>query len=323
MSTTLSIDTTRIEKARKTDTTITGRCPACAASGGDRRGVHFFLNLTDGKFGCSAHQGDSEHRREIFRLVGIKGERQTDHARDRQLRESQRRARQEAEARQRLVQTAKAKREEIVERWRWDKADLWESSPQRIDQPLVESDPRWLIQSLFAPGDVVWTGEVFQSGSRHAARWRTAVEWMRAPEDEAGPMIAPAIWKPGTSNRTSENVLSAPFTVLDFDEIDGRKPETPAEIAAHVAASLAIVRWLREGMRWKLAAIVWTGSKSIHGWFRNPGPAALQSLRDAAGPLGIDAGLIGRGEHPCRLPGQRHSKTGNLSRCLWLQAPRD
>jgi hypothetical protein len=43
----------------------------------------------------------------------------------------------------------------------------------------------------------------------------------------------------------------------------------------------------------------------------------LQSLHDAAA-LGIDAGLVGRPEHACRLPGQRHEKTGNMSRVLWL-----
>jgi hypothetical protein len=47
-------------------------------------------------------------------------------------------------------------------------------------------------------------------------------------------------------------------------------------------------------------------------------PAVLQSLRNTATALGIDAGLIGRPEHPCRLPGQCHEKTGGLSRVLWL-----
>jgi hypothetical protein len=28
--------------------------------------------------------------------------------------------------------------------------------------------------------------------------------------------------------------------------------------------------------------------------------------------------LIGHPGHPCRLPGQRHTKTGGISRVLWL-----
>jgi len=45
------------------------RCPACASKGNDKKGEHLMV-FADGKFGCAAYQGDSEHRKEIFRLVG-------------------------------------------------------------------------------------------------------------------------------------------------------------------------------------------------------------------------------------------------------------
>jgi hypothetical protein len=234
------------------------------------------------------------------------------------MRETRRRERQEAEARAKLVQAARTRREAIVERWRWDAVDVWESSPTRIDDPIVD-DPRFFIGALFSRDAVVWTGEVFHSGRRHADRWRTAQEWQDADQREVGPMIAPAIWKPGTVNRTGENVLAAPYVVCDFDGFDDVKPADD-EIEAHIAASLAIIRWLREGMGWQLAALIHTGNKSVHAWFRHPGAAALQSLRDTAPALGIDAGLIGHPEHPARLPGQRHAKSG-ISRTLWLKLP--
>ena len=134
-------------------------------------------------------------------------------------------------------------------------------------------------------------------------------------------MISPATWQQGITSRAAENVVFAPFVILDFDGFDGRKPETPAEIARHIADSLALTRWLRDGLRWQLAAIVWTGGKSIHAWFHDPGKEARQSLRDTADALGIDRGLVGNPEHPARLPGQRHAKTGGMSRVLWLQNP--
>jgi len=56
-------------------------------------------------------------------------------------------------------------------------------------------------------------------------------------------------------------------------------------------------------------------------WFRTPPPEVLGSLLPVAKSLGMDAGLIGRPEHPCRLPGQRHSGTGKMSRVLWLDLP--
>ena len=45
------------------------RCPACAESGGDRRGEHLRI-YPDGRFGCCVYPKDKEHRRRIFALAG-------------------------------------------------------------------------------------------------------------------------------------------------------------------------------------------------------------------------------------------------------------
>lgn len=318
-----SIDITRLLKLRRTGNKIVARCPACHATGGDRRGEHFFLNTADGKFGCGAFPGDTEHRREIFRLVGIPGERRPDPERDRRWRMVRDEERRRESARASLVETAKSKRDRIIARHQWEPCDVWEDSPQRIDQHLVESDTRHFIASLFPQDATVWTGDERQSGQdgKHATRWRSVAAWQNAPEQSVGPMVSPATWPTGTISRAAENVATAPFMVLDFDGFDGVKPQTPQEINRHVRDALGLVRWLHTGLQWQLAAIVWTGSKSIHAWFHSPPAAVVQSLVTTATALGIDAGLIGRPEHPCRLPGQIHAKTGKLSRVLWLQTP--
>jgi hypothetical protein len=313
------IDITRLERVRRTGTKIIARCPACQAAGNDRAGEHLAI-LPSGKFACAAFPGDGEHRREIFALVGIVSERKPDTERDRRWRMARDEEKRQATAKSKLVETAKSTRDLIIARHRWNAADAWHDSPQTIDEPLVELDPRHFISSLFVQDAVIWTGEVFHSGTRHADHWRTAASWEEA--SSVGPMISPAIWKPGTISRSGDEVLSSPYVVLDFDGLDGISPTTSAEIHRHVSDSMALVRWIREGLQWKLAAIVWTGSKSIHAWFENPGNAALQSLRDAASVLGVDAGLVGRPEHPCRLPGHPHAKTGKPSRVLWLQNPK-
>jgi hypothetical protein len=315
-----SLDVSRLEKIRRHPCgKITSRCPACAEEDHDRRGEHLAI-FPNGKFACAAHPGDGGHRRRIFQLVGCKrwsspGDASKGHS------EPSKRYRQEVIRREMLAHTAKARRAAIIEQFRWLHAEVLESSPQKWGEESRSGCPRHFMSCLFSPEHLLWTGCVHDSGkSLHASRWKPCSEWMET-SDPIGPMTTPAVWKPATFSRSAANVAAAPYTVLDFDGLDGIKPGTQAEISRHIRDSLALIRWLKEGMNWKLAAILWTGGKSLHAWFHSPPFDVLQSLKNTAAPLGIDAGLIGRPEHPCRLPGQRHSDTGKFSKVLWLQIP--
>jgi hypothetical protein len=316
----LSIDISRLEKVRRHGVKITARCPACGAAGNDRTGTHLFINTESGKFGCAALPGDGEHRREIFAIVGIKTER--DPAEERAWRKNREDVAREKMKRNRITSALLAKRTSIIAAHPWTEAQVRADSPdQRIGR---FHDPRIFLAALFPPEAVVWTGETnmsgtWKDGSTFPHRWQTVEAWRDTPEHTVGPMVSPATWTPGTLSRSAVNVLSSPYTVLDFDGFDGKQPGTPEELREHVAASLAIVRWMREVLSWQLAAILFTGSKSIHAWFHTPPQAALESLRHTAPALGVDAGLIGRAEHPCRVPGWAHPKTGKRGRVLWLQ----
>ncbi|MEI6673709.1 MAG: hypothetical protein WCO57_00880 [Verrucomicrobiota bacterium] len=311
-----SIDITKLEKVRSTASKITARCPACAVTGGDGAGQHLVI-FSNGKFACAAFSGDSEHRREIYRLVGIKVER--DPEAERQWRKGRVRVAAADVARKQLTRAAREKRATIIADHPWTEAEVRRDSPEQRLGWLY--DPRRFLDALFDPAAVVWTGDTHESGQngKYAAHWRTVRVWQEAPEETVGPMVSPATWNPGTVSRSGSNVATAPFVVLDFDGLDGKPPATPDELRQHIAASLAIIRWLRERLAWELAAILFTGSKSLHAWFRSPPAAALESLRVTAPALGIDAGLIGHPEHPCRLPGWIHPKTGIAGRVLWLQ----
>jgi hypothetical protein len=313
----MAIDIPRLEKLRRHGTKITARCPACAAAGNDRTGGHFFMNTATGQFGCAALPGDKEHRREIFRLVGIRTER--DPVEEREWIKGRVKLAAEQHARRKLSAAIRAKRASIIAGNAWSEAEARLDSPEKRLGRL--HDPRQFLAALFPADAVVWTGETRQSGQdgKHADRWQTVEQWQDIPRNTIGPMVSPATWPPGTTSRTAANVASSPFVVLDFDGFDGMKPSTPDELREHLAASLAITRWLRDSLGWKMAALLFTGGKSLHAWFHTPPPAALESLKHSADALGIDAGLIGRPEHPCRLPGWIHNKTGNPSRVLWLQ----
>ncbi len=318
----LSIDLSRLENAcYLSNGDVISACPACREIGKDTKGDNLRV-FTSGAYHCIAVPDDKEHNSRIFALVGVKGQREHDPEKDREWR--QRRAKERLE-KQRLDAIAKKAigcREALAARYAWPLADVWENSPQRIDCDLVAHDPRHFLASLFLQDAIVWTGEVFQSGTAHASRWKHCRQWLESSDSEIiGPMVTPATWNAGTVSRTAENVATAPFTVLDFDGFDGVSPKTPAEIEKHITASLAIIRWLHEKMQWQLAAILHTGNKSLHAWFHTPSPEVLASLKPVAPSLGMDAGLIGRPEHPCRLPGHLHAKTGSVSHVLWLQTP--
>lgn len=307
-----SLDLSRLEKVRHLpEGKITARCPACAEDGRDRTGNHLAI-FPSGKFACIADPG---HGRRVWELVGISKLR-TPQPRPRCTREEQERRKRDHE-RRKLEALARERLADLVTRYRWHPADLWEDSPTRPEE--AADDPRGFLAALFLPADLVWTGSVHQSGPRFRDRWRTVEDWFQAPTDALGPMTTPATWKVGVVSRSRDGIASAPYVVLDFDGQDGQKPHTPADLARHLADSLALVRWLRERLRWRLAAILSTGGKSLHAWFENPGRECLDSLRPTLSPFGIDAGLIGHPEHPCRLPGQIHHGTGIRSRVLWLR----
>jgi hypothetical protein len=319
MTTESHLDPALLERVRTRGGKLVARCPACAENQQDRRAEHLVV-FPSGKFACAAHPGDGEHRRRIFALAGVIADRPIDESERRQRRERFAREKARERQRMRLRGTAQERLRELLGSYPWEPVEAWEDSPQRPDGPRVLSDPRHFLATLYPPEALLWTGEVYHSGPAHGAHWRTCAEWQEAADDEIGPMASPALWRPGTVSRTMDGVASAPYTVLDFDGFGGVKPVTPAEKDAHLRDSLAMIRWLREGLHWQLRAILHTGGKSLHAWFHTPEPAVLESLRSTATALGIDAGLIGRPEHPCRLPGRRHAKTGGWSQVLWLRA---
>lgn len=315
-----SLDLTLLEKVRHHPSgKITARCPACAETGADRTGNHLVIFADGETYACASHQGDGEHRRRIWALVGIQAAPESSKRRDRErTRAAEHRQRERLEQ---LVSTAMTHRKALVERFAWEPVDAWEDSPQRIDCSLVESDPRHFLASLYSSDALLWTGSIYDSGKTSKANhWRKCSDWQNA-NDDIGPMTTPATWKHGTISRSAEGIASAPYTVLDFDMIDGKKPQGAKGRERLILDSLAIIRWLREDHHWQLAAILHTGGKSLHAWFHTPPADVLQSLQAVAAPFGIDSCLIGSPEHPCRLPGQIHPGTSRRSRILWLQCP--
>ncbi|RYD64120.1 MAG: hypothetical protein EOP84_33015, partial [Verrucomicrobiaceae bacterium] len=274
-----TIDLNRLKRLRRmANGDVISACPACQEIGKDTRADNLRI-FTSGRFHCIAYQDDREHRRRIFALVGVKGEHQADPDRDREWRANRAKEREAYMRKAAMVQKAKECRSAIISLHLWPLDEVRAASPQDVIGSRLELNPRHFLDSLFPEDALLWTGEVFQSGRSHASRWRTCAEWRDTPSNEAvGPMVSPAIWKEGTVSRTALNVAASPFTVIDFDGFDGIPLTSQRAIDDHLAASFAIIRWLRDKMLWKLAAILHTGNKSLHAWFHTPHPEVLNSL---------------------------------------------
>ena len=171
-----------------------------------------------------------------------------------------------------------------------------------------EHDWRLLLQ-LFAPEDVVWCGEVNDSGRpENAGNFRTVSEWLVFARP-LGCFTCPATFKPGTISRCTDAVALRRYLVVESDSL------TKIE-------SAAVFRWLQQTLR--LRAVVCTAGKSLHGWFDFPTPEHLAQLKIILPALGCDPKLFGASQ-PCRMPGAWRPREGGkrLQTLLYLDLNRE
>ena len=216
--------------------------------------------------------------------------------------------------------------EVILRTWPWPVGDIVEDSPMRYDKPIEQA--RALL-SLFNAGDVVWAGEVNHSIAKENVAeiesenpmWaRTVSMHFLHPDswvdrlDSFGPRICGCSFKPHTVSRSLEAVARPRFLVVEHDKVP------PDEQGA-------LLRWLRERGGLRLRAVVFTGGKSLHGWFDSPLPHEMSRLRTMLcgvqeetvvdgralrrwrGGMGFDA-AISNPVQPWKVPGWPHPKKG-------------
>lgn len=195
--------------------------------------------------------------------------------------------------------------------------NLWEKSPVEIPTDLDEQ-ARLFVRHLFDPGETVWMGGQADSGKpRHAVHFRTREEWLR-DETPLPPRIAAGTFSPGVFSRSKESITAAPFIVIECDELIGKEPETQAERDENRKLSAALLSLMQDRFKFTLRAVIDTGNRSLHGWFKHPSPAALEALLLRAAPLGIDEAVLKSPHNPLRLPGCIHHKTKQPARLCYL-----
>jgi hypothetical protein len=200
-------------------------------------------------------------------------------------------------------------------------ADLWDASPVRLfDTP--ETDRIMLLETLFAPDDLVFIGDRYEDGVvGHNIRTATAWNGFFQAGGKAGPFIivnpltgipAPKKSGDGDTQRGDFNVATFRHCLVEFDNL-GREDQ----VRFWSAAKLPIL------------ALIDSGGKSIHAWLDvsklspvTSGEQWNQEIKiklyeKILCPLGVDR-LCCNPSRLSRLPGHLRAETGKMQRLLWL-----
>lgn len=213
---------------------------------------------------------------------------------------------------------AAAKKHELVEKMRSRLPLILEQ--YKIKYEGDHSPTHWF--DLYAPGDVIWCGEPYDSGPRFQSCWRPMEMVRQRYESQGllprGQFTCPSTFKIGEFNRRNEAVVSAKYLVLEGDQVGLSVPvTTPEDRVRNKANCSAVINWLATAGGMTLRMVVDSGNKSLHGWFNHPGESRLAELKLVLPALGFDRATL-KPSQPVRMPGQMRDN-GNKQRILFFQ----
>lgn len=160
------------------------------------------------------------------------------------------------------------------------------------------------LTKLFKLKDVVWIGNVFDSGEeRGKDHFKLVEEWLNM-RNIPGEFISQSTYTIDALSRCDENVIDRKYLVIESDFLT--KNET-----------CAVFRYLEEGGL-TLRAIVDTGGKSLHGWFDWPGSVSVSEWKAIAVGLRCDPATF-RYSIPVRLPGIIRKNTKRPQHLMYLK----
>lgn len=187
----------------------------------------------------------------------------------------------------------------ILEKYHWPVADVFHESPLMTD--CTSKDSVAFVRSMFKPEDVIWNGDVMDSGKEaNRKNFKTSKEWIQ--EGIKGNFTCACTFKPDSFSRSNENVLTRPYLVVESDILTADQ-------------TCSLFKWLRRVM--ELKAIVYTGGKSVHGWFKFPEAKLFEELKLTLPKMECDPALF-KPSQPVRMPG---IKRGDKMQCLYYFNP--
>lgn len=186
----------------------------------------------------------------------------------------------------------------VLDIFRWNLEQIKYDSPVEI--PEDSSQQFCLFMRLFDRNDVVWHGDLYDSGKPwHRVMFRKSAEW----QNLGGPIanfVSVAVYRDGSYSRSANNIERIDYFVVESDILDKEK-------------FAAIINFLRKRLGLRLRAIVDTAGKSLHAWFeRTSNMEEIKSMLDA---WYCDTSMM-RHSQIARVPGcPRKTK---IQKLLWI-----
>lgn len=278
-----------------------GQCPACASEGSDSKGDHLVV-WPDGRWGCVVHKGEEgkDHRSLMAMLCPpLRGKRGKWIGYERPDLSAEK--------------GAVTKLHGVL--WQVVRASLAGGIESLGPAKGIDPDPGWQFGawcSLWQAGETAWAGTMYDKGEdfqshlfqpanpeSRAAMWEKVITGRL---DVASGLI----WHAGATSRknTPHNLKGVRFLVVEHDYED-------------LAGQVALIRYARDILRWKLRMIVATGGKGIHGLFDAPADLA-QMTRDAHTLIGLGADPQSLNRSATRIPGAIRPETGKPQQIVWM-----
>lgn len=182
-----------------------------------------------------------------------------------------------------------------------DPKDIYQKSPDQLIG-VSQADLWRSFLGIFQLDDIVWIGDIKDSGSpRHSRHFKPVSEWLKH-NSCPGPRITPSTYKSEVYSRSNPNVVNHRFIVIESDTRSKRE-------------QWAIINIIRKITR--LRAIIDSGNKSLHAWFDRPNVEVLEKFKRIVLNIGADpAGL--RPTQPFRMPGIPRENSNTFTNLLYL-----
>jgi hypothetical protein len=158
------------------------------------------------------------------------------------------------------------------------------------------------LSIMFNLRDLVWIGNPEHTGSRFKNHFRIVEQWVARPPAPDWRFVCASVFKPGSTDRILANA-ELRYLVLESDSLSQEDTRALFE---------AVSLW----DELVLKAIVFSGNRSLHGWFIHPGLDWLNRHKHHLEGLGFDLATT-RPSQPVRLPGVIR-ENGKRQELMWL-----